>query len=473
MPKKQKTHLSKSEASRLAFERSQDRRIASLQAQLSGFTRDVGANNQEDSEPEVIDLGGPIDDTRSVTSEEDGGEESMRPIGLESNPTVINNTSVPHVEGSNIIEHGQPHQGTREPQAALPQRPLPQQSVQAHSHTLLEQMLAKGRQQEHMTQQGAQGRDLQLLRKAERRRAARTAKARIQAGFDDDQINSNQASAAVIDADVDLMSDPEFEDSDLDDEERQEGEGEGDDSDKPQCWRYNIMLLECSGITTELEAHEVIQGAYLNYDKAKMAVEKLVTKCRHDYKTNYDTATDRYWNTRIEEDNEKYDLVMTHVDNDAVGCHFRIEKKLYNPSAEAYEKAKVREACRPIEAWFVDWVKTISVVAEDAPESEIEDKVDSEGTEGDEHEQNEEQDQEASNNLTADDVNDESVEDLQPQPNTATDHTEPIEARKDVDETHNQPEQPTSSSGHQETIVNEESTSNPHEPTSQDNDNPT
>ena len=188
---------------------------------------------------------------------------------------------------------------------------------------------------------------MQLLRRAEHRRAARTAKARIQAGLDDDHVNSNQTPGAVIAADVDFMSDREFEDSDLDNEEHQ---NESDDPDKPQCWKYNVILLECGGITTELEAHEVLQGAYLNYSKAKKAVEDLITKCRHDYKVYHNTVTDRYWNTKIEEDNEKYDMVMTHVENDAIGCHFRIERKLHNPSAQAYQKAKVREACQPIEA---------------------------------------------------------------------------------------------------------------------------
>ncbi|KAJ9662168.1 hypothetical protein H2198_001519 [Neophaeococcomyces mojaviensis] len=367
---KEKPRLSKSESSRLAFERSQDKRIMTLQEQLSKFPDATGMDNAEDSEMEVIDLGGSADDAQSVTSEEDEGGECMRPLGLEDKQVIATQEDLRMGQVESPEDRPQ-EKNLHGLQATPTQQMLSQQVTQAHDQGLFEQMLDKQRQRQHAAQQGAQEQNLQLLGEPMKRQRSEASKRKAQVEPESDQSEANNVSSIRnADGDIDVTSEREFEDSDIDVDEDQEGEIDEVENNHCQCWRYTVRLTECVGFVPDLAGYESEQGSFLSYTKAKASVEKHVAEMRRWYKDKHKTASDRYWNTETKEDDRTYEFVMTKSDNSGVGCRFLIEGELYHPSADAFEKARVRDACQPINAWFVDWERTIGVASNQVEDSE-------------------------------------------------------------------------------------------------------
>lgn len=316
-----------------------------------------------DDEVETIDLGpSRDDDSDGEISEEDEGEDFMRPTGLqrEIQPTVPN-------EEISLEEVNRPENDRQEKKAHSVPRVQPSQAV---NQQLLNSMLAKRQQQDHLKSQGVQKSNSQIANQSQQRKSMYAASVK-------------QATASVVAAesedseeeagyDIDQESSQEFDDSDIDAEDDDNPDDEDSDNG-PVCRRYVAKAI-CHGISKKLDEDEHLLGNYLEKGAARekvhefmRTIKKVVSECHPELES--DTIKESMSETK-----RSFEQKVVFGDGEDVVCRAWFVEELHSPSEEAYKKAKVYRACKPTSIWFVDWERTIAPYEEPEEDEESEDK---------------------------------------------------------------------------------------------------
>lgn len=228
--------------------------------------------------------------------------------------------------------------------------------VQAADQSLLERMVTTTQQREHANRQGAQKPDPQMLQDMKARESARAAMKQKPADVD-------ATSKDMEIEEVDLSPSAEFNDSDLEDDVEDDTEMQIDgEITRPECYRYLVY--------SHIHGHPSMNGQhlidrFLNRAKAIKEVLKVAPQVRKDI-LNLDSNAPQEYTVTLKQNETEYEQQLAMGEDGDVGCRTWIERERYNPSEEAYNNAKVKEACRGPDIWSVDWEKTISPIIEEA-----------------------------------------------------------------------------------------------------------
>jgi len=346
--------LSKSERSRQAYYGAIDKRIEQHRSQLARFREEKtpSAAAEESGELEIID---PRDD-ESVISEEDAVDSLMRPLVSTNKAPRISEEELPTEESTRPDGEKQQQEAAKRVTVALPS--------QVADMSLQQRMLAKAQQIEHTSIQGVQRHDPQMLQDMREKEAARAGQAKqlevATATLDAEERDRE----AVGDEATEAESSHEFDDSDIDDEDEEEAAVEEDEDGQPVCKRY-IVRASMTGVSPEHDDAEHVIGRFLSKKKATKKVLEVAPWVKKEYVRRNPDSDSGPCSISLEDNGFEFEQQMKLGRNHEAACRTWIDEETYNPSEEAYEKAKVYKACQPQEAWFVDWERTIGPVQED------------------------------------------------------------------------------------------------------------
>lgn len=324
-------------------------------AELRALRAQYDQNSQDgEDDAEIINLGASRDDNDGEVSEEDEGEDFMRPAGFQRQlgPNAPN-------DETSLDEVNRPENDPQQAKSQLTSQIQPSQGV---NQQLLNNMLAKRQQQAHLQSQGAQKSDAQIAQETRQRKtndaASGRRSARLPAGA-----SISDESDEEMDYDIEQESSQEFDDANIDTDD-DDGGDDGDESE-PMCKRY-VAKAACYGVSKTLDADEYLLGNYLNKEAARKKVfefkdwiREQLPKCRPEL--DLDIYTESTSGTK-----GTFEQKVVFGNGADVVCRAWFDEELYNPSEEAYQKAKVYRACQPTTLWFVNWERTIGPYKEPA-----------------------------------------------------------------------------------------------------------
>ena len=347
------SNLTKSER----YHRSIEEKIEQRRAQIALFGK-ANASSEDFAELEIVDDG----DDESVVSEEDAIDIHTNPLDHSESSVQSNQQDLPMEEIHRLENERQ--------QKATAMKTVAVRSVQAADMSLLQRMAAKAEQAEHGASQGVQKHDYQILSKMHEKEAARAEQKRREEDATA-AADAGEHDPGPEDDAIEVESSHEFDDSDLDEETEAEAEEEENEDGQPVCKRY-IVKASITGISLQHDNDMHLIGRFLSRKKAVKKVLEIAPWMTEEYvRRNPDAQSP--CSISLRDGQGVYEQCMTLGHSEEAACRTWIEEEMYNPSEEAYEKAKVYRACQPQEAWFVDWEGTIQpVVAEDEDDQDQE-----------------------------------------------------------------------------------------------------
>lgn len=174
-----------------------------------------------------------------------------------------------------------------------------------------------------------------------------------------------------VDVNIEQDASQEFDDTDVDADD--DDNGDEDDDDEPVCKRYTAKAV-CHGLSRKYDEDEYLLGNYLDKEAARKKVLKFkdwvreqLPKCRPELEL--DTYTESTRGTK-----RTFEQKFVFGDDEDVVCRAWFDEELYNPSEEAYQRAKVYRACQPTPLWYVNWERTIAPYEEPEEDEGLEDE---------------------------------------------------------------------------------------------------